>query len=133
MKIFLGGTVNHSKWRETLIPLLKIAYFNPVVPIWDEAAYQRELHERATCDFILYVITPKATGFYSIAELIDDSNKRPQKTIFVLLEEDEGEKFSPHQMKSLKKTGTMVVDNGAIWLPDLPAVARHVNGTVPSA
>lgn len=30
-KVFLGGTCNGSIWREKLIPLLKIDYFNPVV------------------------------------------------------------------------------------------------------
>jgi len=30
-KIFLGGTCNNSTWREQLIPMLQINYFNPVV------------------------------------------------------------------------------------------------------
>ncbi len=31
MKVFLGGTVSDSKWRDYLIPKLEIEYFNPVV------------------------------------------------------------------------------------------------------
>lgn len=34
MKVFLGGTCNESTWREKLIPMLKIDYFNPVVKDW---------------------------------------------------------------------------------------------------
>lgn len=34
MKVFLGGTCNGSKWREELIPLLQVGYFNPVVDEW---------------------------------------------------------------------------------------------------
>jgi hypothetical protein len=35
-KVFLGGTCNESLWRDKLIKLLKIEYFNPVVPDWTE-------------------------------------------------------------------------------------------------
>jgi len=30
-KVFLGGTCNESTWRDELIPMLEIDYFNPVV------------------------------------------------------------------------------------------------------
>ena len=33
-KVFLGGTCNGSTWREELIPILEINYFNPVVSDW---------------------------------------------------------------------------------------------------
>jgi hypothetical protein len=32
--VFLGGTCNNSKWRDILIPKLKVSYFNPVVENW---------------------------------------------------------------------------------------------------
>lgn len=37
--------------------------------------------------------TPKMTGTYSIAEVIDDSNKRPDKTVFCILEFDDIDRF----------------------------------------
>ena len=67
MKVFLGGTVNHSTWRNYIIPRLNIAYFNPVVAEWTEEALERELYERRHCNFCLYVITPKMSGFYALA------------------------------------------------------------------
>ncbi|CAG8504421.1 9723_t:CDS:2 [Ambispora gerdemannii] len=45
-------------------------------------------------------ITQEMLGFYSIAEVVDDSNKRPAKTIFCYLAEGFGE----HQLKSLVVT-----------------------------
>jgi len=42
-EVFLGGTCNGSKWRDILIPRLKISYFNPVVDNWTEEDYQKEL------------------------------------------------------------------------------------------
>jgi GH15 family glucan-1,4-alpha-glucosidase len=53
-----------------------------------------ELRQRETCDICLYVITPKMTGVYSIAEVIDDSNKRPNKTVLVRLRTDENDRFT---------------------------------------
>lgn len=128
MKVFLGGTCNNSTWRGDLIRKLKIKYFNPVVDDWDEEAYQRELQEREICDFCLYVITPKMTGVYSIAEVIDDSNKRPERTIFCYLGKDGSNTFNKDQRKSLNKVGQMVERNGGRFFTNLSDVANYLNG-----
>jgi len=126
-KAFLGGTCNNSTWRDELIKLLEIDYFNPVVDDWTEDDYKDELKQRKSCDFCLYVITPKMKGQYSIAESVDDSNKRPEKTIFVFLEEDEKEKFDKEQIKSLDKVGIMIKDNGGKYFKTLDEVAIYLN------
>jgi hypothetical protein len=92
VKVFLGGTCNESIWRELLIPMLDIDYFNPVVDDWNEECQLREIQERENADFCLYVITPLMLGMYSIAEVVDDSNKRPEKTILCVLDVDYNEK-----------------------------------------
>jgi hypothetical protein len=125
-KIFLGGTCNGSHWREEVIPRLRIDYFNPVVSKWTDEAYERELKERETCDLCLYVITPKAEGYYSIAEVADDSNKRPEKTVMCLLTEDDGLHFPPHQLKSLRKVGQLIADNGAYFCEGLEALHEYL-------
>lgn len=132
-KVFLGGTCNGSKWRDELIPLLNIDYFNPVVEDWTEECYQRELKEREECDFCLYVITPLMTGVYSIAEVVDDSNKRPEKTVFCVLNEDKDpatqrvDFFTAAQIKSLDKVGVMVQNNGGYYATSLEEVTSIVN------
>ena len=128
MKVFLGGTCNESKWREELIKMLKIDYFNPVVEEWTEECMKEEIRQREVCDYCLYVITPLMTGVYSIAEVIDDSNKRPNKTIFCFLNKDGDKNFTKGQIKSLKQVGRMVEDNAAIWLKDLEEIATYLNG-----
>lgn len=127
MKIFLGGTCNESTWRDNLIKLLEIDYFNPVVDDWNEEAYQNELKERQNDDFVLYTITPLMTGTYSIAEVVDDSNKRPEKTIFCLLEKDNDKTFNEGQLRSLDKVGIMVKNNGGKYFHSLEEVAKYVN------
>ncbi len=126
-KVFLGGTCNGSKWRDIISPTLTIDYFNPVVDDWTEEDYQNELREREECDYCLYVITPKMTGTYSIAEVIDDSNKRPKKTIFCFVKQDEKEKFDESQIKSLDKVGVMVENNGGKYLKSLNEVVKYLN------
>jgi hypothetical protein len=127
MKVFLGGTCNNSGWRDQLIPNLIIDYFDPIVDDWNEEAQEEERRQRESCDFCLYVITPKMTGVYSIAEVIDDSNKRPTKTIFCILATDEDDSFSAPQLKSLNQVGSMVERNGARWLKSLDEVASFLN------
>lgn len=115
-KVFLGGTCNESTWREEIIPMLRnerLSYFNPVVDDWDDEAQKREVRERQSCDVVFYTITPKMTGVYSVAEVVDDSNKRPHRTIFVLLKVDKTLEFNEGQWKSLLAVAEMVKRNGA--------------------
>ncbi len=126
-KVFLGGTTNNTNWRDDLIKKLKIEYFNPVVDDWNEEAQEKEIRERKTSDYVLYVITPKMKGVYSVAEVIDDSNKRPDKTIFCYLEEDDEQIFDTHQKKSLDMVGKMVKENDGIWLKSLDEIADYLN------
>lgn len=129
-KVFLGGTCNNSQWRETLIPLLRIDYFNPVVQEWTPEKQAEELRQREICDFCLYVITPKMEGFYSIAEAIDDSNKRPGKTIFCFLQNDETDTFSAVQLTSLEAVCKMIKKNHAIVCHSLQEIADYLNNAV---
>jgi hypothetical protein len=115
-KIYLGGTCNESAWRKELIEYLnkaKIEYFNPVVDDWTQECMKEEIKQRGLCNFCLCVITPKMTGVYSIAEVVDDSNKRPNKTIFLLLRDDGKKHFNKREWFSLKSVERMVKQNGA--------------------
>jgi hypothetical protein len=145
LTIFLGGTCNGSTWRDELIPKLNHNYFNPVVENWTPEAQAEELKQRVLCDICLYVITPKMTGFYSIAELIDDSIKRPTKTVFYFTTTEfftpgatppncagyisaSGLHFAEHQIKSLKAIGKMVEANGGFWAHTEEDLLEKLNG-----
>jgi hypothetical protein len=110
-----------------LIPLLKIDYFNPVVENWTPECQAKEIYEREHCDYCLYVITPKMTGVYSIAEVVDDSNKRPEKTLFCFLDTDGDTVLTKHQLKSLIQTRTMIQNNGGKVFADLEYIAAFLN------
>ena len=127
-KVFLGGTCNESNWRDLLIPLLKIDYFNPVVEDWTHECRAEEIRQREACDFCLYVITPRMTGVYSIAEAIDDSNKRPEKTLFAIIEKDDCARFTSGQVRSLVSVANMVFDNGGKTFLSLSEIANYLNG-----
>lgn len=127
MKVFLGGTCNESAWRNDIIPMLEVGFFNPVVEDWTPECMAEEIRQREECDICLYVITPKMTGVYSIAEVIDDSNKRPSRTVFVRLRNDGCDRFSDGQWKSLGAVAQMVERNGGACFDSLESVATHIN------
>jgi len=126
-KVFLGGTCNGSQWRETLIPMLSVKFFNPVVENWTPECQDEEIKQRQECDFCLYTITPKMTGVYSIAEVVDDSNKRPEKTVFVEIDQDGDEQFTPVQIKSMKMVKRMIEENGGKVCDSLTDAAEYLN------
>ena len=129
--VFLGGTcAKGTTWREQLIPELSIDHFNPVVKNWNDEAYQNELKHREDDDFVLYTITPYMKGVYSIAEAVDDSNKRPEKTIFCVLEYDGGRKFPKGVLKGLRRVGMMVEKNGGKYFTRLEQVADYLNNSM---
>lgn len=123
MKVFLGGTCSGYKWRDKLIPMLKCEYYNPIVKNWSEENRIKEVNERENADFVLYVITSGIKGVYSIAEVVDDSNKRPEKTIFCVLDEGMDYKMK-HSLDAVKN---LVAANGAAVCRDLEAVAAYIN------
>lgn len=130
-KVFLGGTRAESVWREKLIHMLQVNYFNPVVECMTDE--QREM-----CDFYLYVITPSMQDFYAIAEAVDDSKKRPGKTIFCFLDKDiprcehiyeELKEFNKAQIKQLEQVAELVLRNGGKCFRTLTEVAAYLNRT----
>lgn len=122
MKVFLGGTCAGWRWRDELQPLLKCDYYNPIVKNWSEKDRLREVRERETSDYVLYGITGCIKGVYSIAEVVDDSNKRPEKTLFLNLYK--GDKQMSHSLKAVEN---LLKSNGALVFHDIESVAEFLN------
>lgn len=125
--VFLGGTCAETTWRDKLIPILNIDFFDPRVDDWNKQAQEKEVYEREHCDYCLYTITPKMQGVYSIAEVTQDSNIRPEKTILCLLKEDEDKNFDESQWKSLEQVAKMIKSNGAKVFYNINDVANYLN------
>jgi hypothetical protein len=126
MKVFLGGTCNNSTWRDDLIKMLEIDYFNPVVDDWTPDCINIENREKERSDFLLFVITKEMTGVYSIAEVVDASNKAPEKTVLCILPDG----FTDGQNRSLQAVMRLVEENGAAVFIDLETTAEYLNGLV---
>lgn len=132
MKVFLGGTCAGWKWRDKLIPMLKCDYYNPVVKNWCEEDRVREVQERETADYVLYVITSGMKGVYSIAEVVDDSNKRPEKTLFcnLYMDKELAQNLTGYRKQmahSLAATENLLKSNGVEVFHTLEAVAAYLN------
>lgn len=131
-RVFLGGTCNDSKWREQLMPMLDdigFAYFNPVVPDWTPECQAEELRQREECSIVLYVLTPKMSGVYSIAEVVDDSNKRPLKTVLCILSNDAPDSWTEGQARSMEAVAKLVKSNRAAVFYNLDSVVEHLSMT----
>ena len=122
MKVFLGGTCSGYRWRDELIPMLKCKYYNPIVKGWSESDRLREVRERENADYVLYTITDGMKDVYSIAEVVDDSNKRPQKTIFCNLYY--GDKKVSYSLKAVEN---LLKANGVVVFNSLKDVANFLN------
>ena len=128
-KVYLGGTISGSTWRDELIELLKIDYFKPTNEVWSEEGYKEAQSQREICDYFLYVITPKVIDMHTIASLSQDSSMYPDKTIFCALSVDDGSTFSQEQIQSLDEISKVVSSNGAKVFSDLKSVADYLNST----
>lgn len=127
MKVFLGGTCSGWPWRDVLQPLLKCEYYNPIVKNWSESDRLREVEERETADYVLYGITNGIKGVYSIAEVVDDSNKRPEKTLFLNLYRESNNRDNKKMAHSLKAVEKLLESNGAKVFHSGEEVAEFLN------
>ena len=121
MRVFLGGTCQGVDWRKDLEKVLdksEVDYFDPFIRDRKrtEQDRRREIKERERCDYTLYVITTDIRGVYSIAEVVDDSNKKPDSTLFFFESEGNGITYPLEGIEnSLKEVGKMVERNGGKW------------------
>ena len=67
------------------------------------------------------------TGVYSIAEVIDDSNKRPNKTLFCYLKSDKDKNFDFGQNRSLENVKLMIERNNGKTFSSLEEVINFLN------
>lgn len=126
-KVFLGGTCADTTWREELIPMLKIDYFNPVVDDWDEECQNIENYEKKHDLWQLYVITPQIQGIFGIAEAVQSSRDDAKHTIFCVLKEHQGKAFDKPMLKSVEATANLIKTNGAYICNTLEEVADILN------
>ena len=110
-----------------MIANLECDYFNPMVDAWDEKAQKEEERQKKLCDYLLFVLTPRMKGVFSIAEVVDASNKSPERTIFCILDEDDGHVWSKIQLKSLRAVEKLVRANGAMVFDSLGEITDFLN------
>lgn len=126
MKVFLGGTCAETTWRDDLISVLAIDYFNPVVDDWTEDCIKIENKQKELlCNIHLYVITSAMQGVYSIAEVMDSVAIKGKITILHVIPDG----FSEGELRSLKAVISLVQKRGGIAYMDneLNRTARVLN------
>ncbi len=130
-KVFLGGTCNGSTWREALIALLppSVFYFNPVVEDWTPECRVREEDEKASSNLHLYVLTPKQTGCYAFAEIMDSVHDEDVITLVCGLDGDDAFGFGEGQLRSLLALQEMLLRHAdtVVLFRSLELLAKWLN------
>jgi hypothetical protein len=109
--------------------MLKCSYFNPVVADWTPECVENEYREKLNADYQLYVITSEATGCFSIAELIDASNKVPSRTLCALLGNWNSHNIMAKRFISFSECMNVAVKNGAKRFYSLQEIADFLNNS----
>ena len=125
-KVFLGGTCADTTWRDELIYIIQIPYFNPVVVDWTEDCQEEErIEKEEECNVHLYVITSAMQGVFSIAEVIASAKTANKITILHIIPEG----FDDKQLKSLDAVADMTIREGGIAYidSDIRRTARILN------
>jgi len=113
-KVFLGGTCADSTWRDELIPIIEIPFFNPVVEAWTPDCQAREeVAKSAECNIHFYLIS-QPQSIFSIAEVVDSSKTFGKITILHVMPE----KFDKYELKHMKAIAGLVTKNGGIAFVD---------------
>lgn len=99
--VYLGGTCGGSTWRQALIPRFSQRYFDPVVEDWTPECQKEEEEQKKLASVILYGITSKQKGFYSLVEMAVSTLKHPDKTIVIGFYDHDGP-FSEESKSSNK-------------------------------
>lgn len=133
----LFGTCNDSLWRDYFLLLLdkdKFDWFNPVVDDWNEEAQINEEFHKDNDEVIVFVITPKMKGVYSIAEVVDLSyrKKENQNLFFCFLTHEKDSSgttqlFDESQIKSLRAVANLLERKGVKTTESLVELAKFVN------
>lgn len=134
IKIFLGGTCEGYDWRKVLEERFEyvefVELFNPIVENWTPECVENENNYKANADINLFVITPFMQGCYSVAEAVDESNKHPERTVFVVINKanskNEIRRFTSKMEKSLRVTGEMIERNGGKFFTTLDEVIDFI-------
>lgn len=129
MKLYLGGVDNKSSWKVNLLAKL-FKEVSPTDNLYDvfntegavyndtEEKFREQSKHKDYADYCIYAITPRWTSVSLLAEVIDESNKRPDKTILCVLQEDisgvpiSKRRFEPIQMPELLEASEYVQGNG---------------------
>lgn len=110
--VFLGGTCNGSSWREKVMAELKVPYFNPIVENWTEADRDNEERAKKAASYLLYVLTPKQQGIYSLVEAaVDLLHTKDKFVVLAFLPDDDGEAYSDSDWKSILAAVRLLSDS----------------------
>lgn len=131
MKVFLGVASKQASWIDRLVPLLTVDFFNPNERPPSPECLSEVVRQREACDVCLYVITPKSDILPAVAEVLDVSNTRQAKVVFVKLRDYDGARFSDDDWNAMQAVSDIVSRNRGASFDSLEDAAGFLNSFKP--
>lgn len=132
--VFLGGTCNGSTWRDTFITKMKetnksIKCYNPVVDAWTQECIYLENFIKLNAPYHVYVITPRISGVYSIAEMVESAMTKYIKTFFCILDTDNdlSYHFDASMINSLTAVSNLLVYHHATKTNSIDELVKKIS------
>ena len=133
-RVFMGGTCQGFDWRNVLEDRFKddknVELYNPVVDDWTCDKVREENEYKEIAEINLFVITPYMEGVYSIAEVVDLSNKKPENLVFAYIDHfvdgKEIRDFTSKMKHSLAVTAKLITKNGGVVFTSLDDVEKYI-------
>ncbi|MGH1366612.1 MAG: hypothetical protein ACRBF0_23835 [Calditrichia bacterium] len=121
--VFVAGRGDYGNWRSTIKRLLTD---NVVIAESSGRGLvnaQHDAFEKEHADAIVFVITPSALSTFDLANAVNESNKRPEKTIVCFLSAGNEWMHDPRRYAELSEIRAILESNGARCLNSLSELA----------
>lgn len=134
-KVFLGGTISSSNWRDLFTEMLDreaIEIFNPCVREWTLKNSNEEKLHSSTDDIYLCVIAPEGRGFVctmrNYLKALSERKSHPESIVLCVLKEEDGAIIEGEQLYYTTQLVKNALKSGIIVLDSLEETAAYLNG-----
>lgn len=125
-RVFIAGRGDYGNWRSDIKRLLGEAVDTIESAGRGMINAQRDAFEKEHADSIVFVITPSALSTFDLANAVNESNKRPEKTIVCFLSAGSEWMHDPRRYAELAEIRAILEANGATCVNSLTEIAEKI-------
>jgi len=124
--VFIAGRGDYGNWRSEIKRLLGDNVITAESSGRGLVNAQHDAFEKEHADAIVFVITPSALSTFDLANAVNESNKRPEKTIVCFLSAGNEWMHDPRRYAELSEVRAILESNGARCLNGLAEITELI-------